>query len=177
MILRLDREDSITVPGYADKVTWGDLYVNNSHECVTLEDEVREQPAVAVKLWKVPKRTAFPAGVYMLGLHQSPTFGPDALHILKVEGFSYVLIHGGTDINSTEACVIVGTRQDRSAGTIHGAKVAQRLGSITVSPALPQLRAKVVPLLKSGEEVRIQVRNGPSWYKQYGLAYPEVLAA
>lgn len=171
MLLRLDREESEAVKGSV--VTWGDLYVDGEHAACTLEDEVREVPGRHVMEWKVAKRTAIPTGFYRVYLDHSPKFGPYTITLDNVPGFTYVRIHGGTDVEDTEGCPLVGSRQDRLAGTLHGAKVEQRLGGVVVPPVLEALKDRIRDAVKRHEKVFIQVRNAPSWYLERGIAVPK----
>ena len=174
MILRLDREDS------EGERTWGDIYVDGEYFCCTLEDRVREIPGKHVLDWKVPKLTAVPAGTYLLSLRNSPHFGPDTPELVNVPGYTDVLMHGGTTVADTEGCILVGSRQDRLDGTLHGAKVAQTFGGgvaarVVVAPVLEQLRAKLRAARDKGEAAFLQIRNGREWYERYRLPIPQAL--
>lgn len=182
MILRLDREDSILLPGAApgaDKVTWGDIYVEGDYCVATLEDEVREKPGRPPSEWKIAKRTAIGEGIYRLGLVNSPHFGADTIAVLNVPGFDEIRIHGGTTVKDTEGCILVGSRQDRLDGTLHGAKFAQVFGGengaarVVVLPALATIKEFVVPAIRRGEACFLQVRNAPAWYVEHGLPVPK----
>lgn len=166
MLLRLEREDTSVAGGRL--VTWGDLYAEGEHVACTLEDPVREVPGQHVALWKRHGETAIPSGTYRLGFEDSPRFGADTLTLYDVPGFSHVRIHGGTDVDDTEGCVLVGSRQDRLAGTLHGAKVPQQLGAVRIAPALDVLKARIRAALLR-ERVFLQVRNAPGWYIGHGL--------
>src|SRR5918995_6072527 len=105
MTLRLMRDLS------KDHVTFGTLFVDDVEECLTLEDEIREQPGVPVSAWKVPGQTAIPAGRYSMRLTMSARFDR-VLPLLKVvPGFSGVRIHTGNCIDDTEGCILVGRRK------------------------------------------------------------------
>lgn len=169
MILRLDRED---VDPAHPHLTWGDLYIDGTYFCCTLEDAVRERPFVPVEEWKVKEQTAIPSGIYRMELQDSPHFGPDTPTLLAVPGYDHIRIHGGTTERDTEGCVLVGSRQDRLDGTLHGAKVAQKLGNAVVPPVLDELRAK---LKAARGMVHIQVRNGPAWYRDNRITMPAPL--
>ncbi len=175
MILRLDRESSVKTAGWPDKLTWGDVYADGSHECCTLEDEVREEPGQHVSMWKIAKRTAIGAGVYRIGMEKSPKFGDDTITVYDVPGFDKIRMHGGDDIDDTEGCPLVGSREDRLAGTLHGAKIAQRIGTAVLPPALAELKKKVRAALDRGEKVFLQVRNAPEWYLARGLPIPKAM--
>lgn len=158
MELFLQREPS------ARKTTFGDLFIDNVHECLALEDEVREPVgwregitdwdadglAKAVAKWKVAGATAIPSGRYRLTFADSKRFGPGTLTINGVPGFSSIRMHGGTDADDTEGCVIVGDRQDREHMTISGAKFDH---------VLDRLKAKVKKAIEEGQEAWITIRN------------------
>lgn len=169
MILRLDREES------EGPRTWGDLYLGGGHIACTLEDAVRELPGRHVSEWKIARATAIPAGTYLIGLEHSPRFGPDTITVYNVPGFSAIRIHGGTTEDQTEGCPLVGSRQDRMAGTLHGAHVAQKLGDVTVPPVLPALKARIREAMARDEKVFLQVRNAPAWYVGHGLPVQKAL--
>lgn len=130
--------------------TFGGLSVDGAPECLTLEDAVLDDALESVEDWKIPGRTAIPAGVFDLDLEDSPRFGQDTLTILNVPGFTSVRMHGGTDIDSTEGCVIVGDRIDRQTFSISGAAARGVLG---------KLKAKVKAAIARGEKCQIEVRN------------------
>lgn len=158
MELLLQREPS------ERSTTFGDLSIDGVHECLTLEDEVREPAGWrdgitewdadglqrAVLKWKVPKRTAVPSGRYRLTFENSKRFGPGTLTVNGVHGFSSIRMHGGTDAEDTEGCVIVGDKQDRFNMAISGAKFDH---------VLDRLKAKVRKALDEGQEAWITIRN------------------
>jgi len=147
----------------ARRTTFGELSLDDAHFCLTLEDEVREPVwwkehigdwdidslSKVVAKWKIPHATAIPSGRYPLTLADSKRFGPGTLTINGVPGFSSIRMHGGTDVDDTEGCVIVGDRQDREKMTISGAKFDH---------VLDRLKAKVKAALAQGE-VWITIRN------------------
>lgn len=167
-IFRLDRED----PQPADSLwTWGDLYCDGKYVCCTLEDRVREEPGSPVEVWKVPGQTAIPSGIYRLELQDSPHFGPRTPTVLNVPGFDLIRLHGGTTVADSEGCVLVGSRQDREDGTLHGAKIAQKFGDVVVPPALETLRGLIAAGLEKGF-CYVQIRNGPGWYRDRVIRMP-----
>lgn len=170
MILRLDREDS------EGERTWGDLYLDGEYFGCTLEDQVRERAGRHVLEWKVPKLTAIPSGMFLVTARNSPHFGPDTPELVNVPGYSDVLIHGGTTVADTEGCILIGSRQDRLRGTLHGAKVAQSFGTgahrVIVSPVLEALREKLKAAHARREPCFIQIRNAREWYERQKLPMP-----
>jgi hypothetical protein len=176
LILRLDREESVATKGFADKLTWGDVYVRRDYFSCSLEDEVREIYGRHVSEWKLPKRTAIGAGVFRLGMEDSLKFGDDTITIYEVPGFDKIRMHGGVDIDDTEGCPLVGSRQDRENGTLHGAKVAQKFGAVLVPPVLAELKRIVRQALNDREKCWIQVRNAAAWYLASGVPVPKAIA-
>lgn len=144
MKLRLESQ-----PSYKG-ATFGELYVDDDWFCHTLEDQVREIPGVDVRIWKVKGVTAIPAGTYRVTLEHSPRFGPDTLTLHEVPGFNLIRMHGGNTVADTEGCILVGSRCDREAGTIAGAKA---------DGVLDKLKDVVRAALARGEDVSIEVRR------------------
>jgi hypothetical protein len=64
--------------------------------CWTCEDEVREVPGQPVATWKVPGKTAIPAGIYEVDITMSQRFGRDLPVLLAVPGFTGVRITRAT---------------------------------------------------------------------------------
>ncbi len=102
--------------------TIGKLYIDGVYFCDTIEDKDRglsqSMLLEEIKKIKVPNETAIPTGTYNVTLNVvSPKFkdrawakpyGGKVPRILNVPGFEGVLIHPGTDQNSTSGCVILG---------------------------------------------------------------------
>lgn len=83
--------------------TIGELWVNDSHLCDTLEDRVRPEGE------KVYGKTAIPEGTYEVKLTYSPRFKKILPEILNVPNFSGIRMHKGNQSSETEGCVLVGT--------------------------------------------------------------------
>lgn len=102
--------------------TIGKLYIDGVYFCDTIEDRDRglsqSMSLEEIKKIKVPNETAIPTGTYNVTLNVvSPKFKDRAWakpyegkvpRILNVPGFEGVLIHPGTDQNSTSGCIILG---------------------------------------------------------------------
>lgn len=102
--------------------TIGKLYIDGVYFADTLEDKDRNltqsMSLEEIKKIKVPNETAIPAGTYDITLNViSPKFkdrawakpyGGRVPRILNVPGFDGVLLHPGTDQNSTSGCIILG---------------------------------------------------------------------
>lgn len=91
---------------FTEESTIGDLYINDSFFCFTLEDKVRKGE-------KVYGKTAIPYGNYKVVIDYSTRFQRDMPHILDVSGFQGVRIHSGNTAASTEGCVLLGFTKDK----------------------------------------------------------------
>jgi hypothetical protein len=91
-----------------DKATIGNLFIDASWECFSLEDKVREVMAQPVETWKIPGVTAIPSGIFPVVIDFSAKFQRMMLHILNVPDFTGVRIHSGNRDTDTEGCVLVG---------------------------------------------------------------------
>lgn len=89
--------------------TIGDLWVDGNPFANTLEDLVREVPGVPVAQWKVPGKTAIPAGIYPVEITWSARFKRDLPLVLNVPGFTGIRFHAGNTDADTEGCILVGT--------------------------------------------------------------------
>lgn len=106
------------------KYTIGKLYVDGKYVCDTIEDTDRgltdSMTLNEVKKKKIMHETAIPTGKYEVTLNfVSPKFSKKAFYytnankgrvprLLNVKGFDGILIHAGTDQNSSSGCLIVG---------------------------------------------------------------------
>ena len=98
-----------------DECTLGKLSVNEDFECYTLEPVVREQMGIPVKNWKIPGKTAIPAGSYDVIIDYSEHFGRNMPHVLNVPGFDGVRIHSGNTAADTEGCLLLGEGEGKDA--------------------------------------------------------------
>lgn len=88
--------------------TPGDLFIDDSWACHTLEDEVREVSGQPVASWKVAGKTAIPRGEYPLVIDWSNRFQKYLPRLLDVEGFTGIRIHAGNTTAHTDGCILVG---------------------------------------------------------------------
>lgn len=106
-----------------EKYTIGRLYVDGVKVCDVIEDKDRQltskMPLQEIIKKKVTHQTAIPTGRYKVTLGiKSPTFSKKAYYknfcngylprLLDVPGFDGILIHRGTDQDSSSGCLIVG---------------------------------------------------------------------
>jgi len=125
---------------FTDQSTIGELSVDGTFECYTLEDKVR---AMGVKVWGA---TAIPEGIYEVIVNFSQKFQKFMPLLLKVPNFEGIRIHSGNTAKDTTGCILVG----KARGT----------DSISKSVlAYKPLFAKIVAASKK-EKIFIQIVGG-----------------
>ncbi len=93
----------------ANGCTHGDITRDDLPQCISLEDEIREIEGVPVEEWKIPGKTAIPAGTYDLKITWSNRFQKMMPQLMNVPGFEGIRIHPGNVATDTEGCILVGT--------------------------------------------------------------------
>ena len=106
-----------------DTYTIGRLYCDGQFICNTVEDKDRgisdKDSLDKIKKVKVYAKTAIPTGTYKITLNVvSPKFSQKAYYksfckgrlprLLNVKGFDGILIHKGSNADSSAGCIIVG---------------------------------------------------------------------
>lgn len=108
-----------------NEYTIGDLYINGTFFCNTMEDVDRglnqRMPVTQIKSIKVKGQTCIPYGTYAVSMDiPSPKYSnyakyPYALvvkgkmpRVLDVPGFDGILIHPGATAGDTDGCLLVG---------------------------------------------------------------------
>lgn len=96
---------------YKSKATMGEILVDNSHVCYTLEDIGRPHGV------KIQEDTCIPEGCYNAQVTFSPRFKRDMI-LLSTPGHSSIIRHGvsfsglrvhkGNHVENTEGCILVG---------------------------------------------------------------------
>lgn len=87
-----------------EEYTIGELSVDGTYFCDTLEDRVRDLTREA----KIAGKTAIPEGEYEIIINISPRFRRKLPRLLSVPGFSGILIHRGNTAEDTAGCILVG---------------------------------------------------------------------
>lgn len=97
--------------------TIGDLFIDGVFFCNTIEDVVRQLPAVCPNTPKgrnctCPQKkyaeTAIPAGTYKVTIEYSPRFKRRLPCLHDVPHFIGILIHSGNTAEDSAGCIIVG---------------------------------------------------------------------
>lgn len=103
--------------------TIGKLYIDGKYICDTIEDRDRglsdAMPLSQIKKLKVQHKTAIPVGTYKVTMNvKSPRFSQKTYYknycdgylprLLNVKGFDGILMHRGTDQDSSSGCLILG---------------------------------------------------------------------
>lgn len=143
MELLLRREPS------TDGATIGQLFINGTFFCWTLEDVTRAQGV------KIYGETAIPFGRYKVIVNMSRRFGRPLPLVLGVENFTGVRIHGGNNAKDTEGCILVGLARAKDAPQILSSQAALRM-----------LIERMQHALKS-EEIWITIEPAPAESVKY----------
>lgn len=112
--------------------TIGELYVNEEYICDTLEDKVRELPAICPYTpkyqnckckEKVYSETAIPAGTYKVKLTYSNKYKKVMPEICDVPHFLGIRIHSLNTSKETEGCIGVGNWDEKKGNWISNSRV------------------------------------------------------
>lgn len=99
--------------------TIGELSINGTFFCHTLEDKVRLLNSYEDKVYG---NTAIPIGRYKVILSYSNHFKRILPEILNVDFFKGVRIHEGNNKDNTEGCLLVGECKNVEEGWIYNSK-------------------------------------------------------
>lgn len=95
-----------------DKSTIGELWINGSFYCYTLEDVdrglIKTQPLTEIAQKKLFGVTAIPLGKYDIAMTYSNRFKQYMPQVLNVPCFEGIRIHSGNKAEDTEGCLLVG---------------------------------------------------------------------
>jgi len=86
--------------------TIGELLVNGTWECFTLEDTERKI--------KIKGETAIPKGAYRVIINESNRFKRLLPLLIDVPNFEGVRIHSGNSNHDTEGCILVGQTRNKN---------------------------------------------------------------
>lgn len=135
-----------------DKYTVGDLFIDRQFFSNTLEDKVRELPAVCPYTpkgqsckckGKIYAETAIPAGTYKVTMEYSPRFKRKLPLLHNVPHFIGILMHPGNDETASAGCLIVGNNTIK--------------GKVTESRATSD---KLNAILSKETQITIEIING-----------------
>jgi hypothetical protein len=90
--------------------TEGTLSIDGQFQCFTLEPTVRQVLGQSVETWKIPGKTAIPAGTYPVEVTFFGRGGYYSPLLDNVQGFVGIRIHIGNFPQDTEGCILVGTQ-------------------------------------------------------------------
>ena len=99
--------------------TIGKLFINGTYYCDTIEDKVidlNKNGKFDDGLTKVMHQTAIPYGTFKVVVNHSPKFKRELPRLLDVPYFEGILIHNGSDQNSSSGCIIVG--ENKTVGKV-----------------------------------------------------------
>lgn len=105
MKLRLERKY------LKENYTIGNLYINDTFFCNTLEDKNRDINKNGVfdnGEYKVYGKTCIPYGIYSIIISYSPKFKRELPRIIDVPNFEGILIHRGNTAEDSAGCILVG---------------------------------------------------------------------
>lgn len=125
---------------FTDKSTIGEIYVDGTYECFSIEDTVRDE--------KVKGETAIPKGKYEVICSYSPRFKRDLPLLLRVPNFEGVRIHPGNQASDTEGCILVGL--DKMTDRVQRSR-----------DAFNALYAQIREARSYGEEVTLTIEGNP----------------
>lgn len=157
---------------FTRKSTTGEWFVDEFHECHTLEDRVRADPRseTPANEAKVYGETAIPPLIYWLALEKperdlwSPRNGKDLPEadgklirlywrdpsgsLVEVPGFTGIYVHAFNRPEESLGCIGVGTRDPAVPDWIGASRAA-----------LVALMVKIAPVLEGGEEVTLVIEE------------------
>lgn len=113
MKLRLERKY------FKDTYTIGNLYIDGTFFCNTLEDKNRDlnkNGKFDNGEYKVYGETCIPSGTYKIVVNMSPKFKRELPRLLNVPSFEGILIHRGNTAKDSAGCILVG--ENKAVGKV-----------------------------------------------------------
>lgn len=105
MKLRLERKY------LKENYTIGNLYINDTFFCNTLEDknrDINKNGKFDNGEYKVYGKTCIPYGTYSIIVSYSPKFKRELPRLINVPNFEGILIHRGNTAEDSAGCILVG---------------------------------------------------------------------
>ena len=141
--------------------TVGKVYLNGTYFCDSLEDKDRGVTQVmpftstggvngywsvgdGKKIDKVAGKTAIPTGVYDACSYYWPKFKCYVVMLLRVGGFTGILMHNGMTADHSEGCILLG--KNNIVGRLDGKRIY-----------MDALVARVMACEHDGEKVQVEV--------------------
>lgn len=141
MKLRLERKY------FKDTYTIGNLYVDDSFFCNTLEDKNRDlnkNGKFDNGEAKVYAETCIPFGTYKVVVNMSPKFKRELPRLLNVPSFEGILIHRGNTAKDSAGCILVG--ENKAVGKV-----------LNSTPYEEKLVKMMKEAITRGEEITIEI--------------------
>lgn len=151
-VIRTARKSTYTV---------GKVYIDGKYFCDSLEDTDRGVTQImpftatggVTGYWvtpdhgiieKVYSKTAIPTGLYDACSYYWPKFKCYVVQLLRVPGFTGILMHNGMTADNSEGCVLLG--KNNIVGRLNGDRIY-----------MDALAARVMACEKNGEKVTVEV--------------------
>lgn len=119
-----------------ERYTIGNMYVDDTYFCDTLEDADRgladTMEIDEILENKLKGITAIPTGKYDVILSFSPRFKRVLPLLLNVKGFEGIRIHSGNTAEDTEGCLLVGENKEKGK-VLNSRATFEKLMSILLS--------------------------------------------
>lgn len=93
---------------------------------------------------KIPGKTAIPTGLYDACSYYWDKFGCYVVMLLRVGGFTGILMHNGMTADNSEGCILLG--KNNAVGRLDGSRLY-----------MDALAARVMACEKRGEKVQVEV--------------------
>lgn len=129
----------------APTFTEGKLYIDDVHECYTVENVDRQLELFPQD--KVYGLSAIPRGIYPISITYSPRFKRNLISINNVPNFTGVRFHSGNSSKDSDGCPVVGSTNELDDDDwVGGSRIAYKA-----------LHSKVERALSDGVVVTLEV--------------------